>query len=1380
MASYAADSAPPSRSPSVIPSPQFQTRSRTQSVSSDRPSTIMSVGLMSPPLSVTPEPAFIAASAASQIVTNDHDSHADTWYDQHGIEPAGETALVSTAALQLVNSFLDQLLFNFLSASRATTLAALRPAVTEVLKPKLAKDAINQADEELREYLGGGDEEDFIQPPGPTSPKDWDLELVWKRTRLRCMVYSSLGDMEEEDEDYHMEQDNLKPAADERGPEIISPAVAIFLTSILEYMGEQALVVAGQAAYHRLRAKFEKEPKEGAKSIADIADRIVVEELDMERVALDRTLGRLWRAWKKRIRSPALDGRSFSRSPSVHFRQPSTSTPENRESQPPAKGLGIQEATNEEPEHQPDRVEEHVKPSAIPLPIGDRDVDEIEVPGLASYSDEEESDDEAEEPASQRPKSLMIFTHQPSNDLPTPTMSQPHTPTATSGRKRSNSLPTPSPSPYTSPVIKRAKVDPIPTKLAEEEADPKHSRDSEISTEEIAADTKPAETTPEHAETVVGPTDEAEKPKPRPDTESKPETEQLPEPKPRNPNRTSQFVATAAAVAVAAGAASAAKPNAEPTKPETAEDETGEIDDFTEEPEICTSSRVSIAGRSSPSISDSGIAVVVAPKPLQRTPSARVIDVRGPKSPIAGSRTSSVDASDRSQAANLSRASSVSRSTPPIVEERPKPKPVEIETIIRSSSSTPRTRSPVEKLSRRQNTNDSISEAEEDAQVQPLRQDKLGTTVTTVTPLSSTPASTPTPKVGTPEIRASQAIYNPARQQPSPLHQQPQSATKVTILSNTNTASPLVEERVPSPHTRSHATPTLPDRSSSRPVQSMHSPSASIGVVTVERSAGRDSPDRPRQVRTSGSSGSSGTGKIRAVRTSEDSKASTHNLARNFEELIQSDQTIQFTLTPESMRDMDVSPTLASSVSPALLTPKQGNRAQSASPVVGKSRRSEDARTAMGGERNRAMSGAADLRRTMSVNRATGLSSHPVDSKPKGYVPRAPPSTTLTRSKTNGMARDARVPRDASMNDFADFIRSTGPTADNAPAPLRKFSGPPPPPAKNSLDSRRVSSSNNRPRLQARDAAVDNREDNSDLIDFIRRGPPNANNPRIPRTVAPFRTTMDSDQMSGAVGGKAVDASLPDIRYSQASTNATDTTMPSVHSSVNSQSALLKNRPSGGNAFDDDDMMPKRTRRRVRDPYAIDLSDEDEEEYAQAVRAPPRKQEESLADFLKNYQPPPEPAAPSIPQNTPKRKASAPSLIGRFSRKDSIPGFNSAKPGKVDDSRSLNSRAGGAHGHVPIQVNMSAGQDKYAAVDTTLSRPAMHSSAGRVPMKKFEPREAVSSTTRTNDLATFLRNAEPPPQITPARFSPPAAEQQSSSSSGFSKMFGRRKKSSFA
>ncbi|TVY64104.1 putative 30S ribosomal protein S17-like protein [Fusarium oxysporum f. sp. cubense] len=281
---------------------------------------------MSPPSIVSPDASFISSSAASIVVTNDHDTHAETWHDQHGIKPFDETALVSQEALTVVNNFLDQLLFYFLSSAQAMTLSALRPAVAEVLKPKLAKDAVNYADEELREYFGEDDEEDCFQRQGTNQSQEWDLELVWKRVRLRCMFYSSLGDMEEKDENLYVEKLGISP--DELISAVISPDVAIFLTSVLEYVGELILIVAGQAAYHRLDAKFQTEIKEGSKSSTEIADRIIVEVQDMERVALDQSLGRPWRGLRKRIQSPAYDktGRTSSRSSSDHSIHNSTIT----------------------------------------------------------------------------------------------------------------------------------------------------------------------------------------------------------------------------------------------------------------------------------------------------------------------------------------------------------------------------------------------------------------------------------------------------------------------------------------------------------------------------------------------------------------------------------------------------------------------------------------------------------------------------------------------------------------------------------------------------------------------------------------------------------------------------------------------------------------------------------------------------------------------------------------------------------------------------------------------------------------------------------------------------------------------------------------------
>jgi hypothetical protein len=55
-----------------------------------------------------------------------------------------------------------------------------RSAVVEALKPKLAKEAILHADQEMEEYLGGGDHEEPVSFLNGIEPSgDWNLELVW-------------------------------------------------------------------------------------------------------------------------------------------------------------------------------------------------------------------------------------------------------------------------------------------------------------------------------------------------------------------------------------------------------------------------------------------------------------------------------------------------------------------------------------------------------------------------------------------------------------------------------------------------------------------------------------------------------------------------------------------------------------------------------------------------------------------------------------------------------------------------------------------------------------------------------------------------------------------------------------------------------------------------------------------------------------------------------------------------------------------------------------------------------------------------------------------------------------------------------------------------
>lgn len=243
-----------------------------------------------PPIS--PDPAYIALSAAAHVINSELVSR-----DMLGGEDveAEEAATVSPSALTLINSFLDQLLYSFLANSRSTSIISLRPAISEVLKPRLAKEAIDGADEELQGYMAGGDDEELLDfHNGQELQAGSNLFQIFRRTRLRCMVYTRLGDMEEEDEETYLE--GATPQEDghrlSRDLGTVSPAAAIFLTSIIEFIGEQALMVAAENAFNRTAAKkrdLEPEP-------------LIVDDRDVEKIAFNRILGRLWRSWKRKGR----------------------------------------------------------------------------------------------------------------------------------------------------------------------------------------------------------------------------------------------------------------------------------------------------------------------------------------------------------------------------------------------------------------------------------------------------------------------------------------------------------------------------------------------------------------------------------------------------------------------------------------------------------------------------------------------------------------------------------------------------------------------------------------------------------------------------------------------------------------------------------------------------------------------------------------------------------------------------------------------------------------------------------------------------------------------------------------------------------------------
>ncbi|KAK7610679.1 hypothetical protein JOL62DRAFT_109334 [Phyllosticta paracitricarpa] len=278
--------------------------SRPGSVSSDHQSILSpsSIASLLVPAPREPPPAYVAVAAASQIVTDHQNAKVIDELGPTADAVPAESARVSEEALSLLNSFLDALIYSVLGMARSPSITAMRPAILDVLKPRLAREAMSTADDELSGLLAGDEDEEF---PEGQDGAEFRLDAVFTRTRLRIMVYTRLGELEDEDEERFLAEDQDTTGDLGRGPprerNLVSWAAAIFLTSVVEYIAEQTLVVAGQAAFTRVRSKRKRSNAGNADEAA--IERVIVHEHDMEKVALNSALGRLWRTWKKALRS---------------------------------------------------------------------------------------------------------------------------------------------------------------------------------------------------------------------------------------------------------------------------------------------------------------------------------------------------------------------------------------------------------------------------------------------------------------------------------------------------------------------------------------------------------------------------------------------------------------------------------------------------------------------------------------------------------------------------------------------------------------------------------------------------------------------------------------------------------------------------------------------------------------------------------------------------------------------------------------------------------------------------------------------------------------------------------------------------------------------
>jgi hypothetical protein len=384
----------------------------------------------------------------------------------------------------------------------------------------------------------------------------------------------------------------------------------------------------------------------------------------------------------------------------------------------------------------------------------------------------------------------------------------------------------------------------------------------------------------------------------------------------------------------------------------------------------------------------------------------------------------------------------------------------------------------------------------------------------------------------------------------------------------------------------------------------------------------------------------------------------------------------------------------------------------------------------------------------------------PARTAPQNNGP-TPSSSSSKGTMKKPLAREPQVKGD-SMRDFADFIRSTGP-APGDEKPVQRFAlggnGAKTTNGSSSsigglgrkLSTRQTSSHSHssslagdgpstKPRIHMERSPAGQRSGNDDLIDFIRQGPPNSNNgqPRIPRSVAPFRTTVDSDQFDHMLDNGNVESAY-DSQVSTASKQSSQTS--------NSRTGLIPKpnvtQPAYSNtpqqlsgSMSNAEPQITRTRRRIKDPYAIDSDDEDEDLLtALPTSNKPVQREESMMDFLNTM----EPTSNSPPQAF---MLSAETIAAAKARASGQKGGANGHSHSSSLTSSSSAPRNGMNGHTGApQGNVSTG---------VASNPPRTGYKPKLQARGAASEPRTTSRSATNDLADFLRNSGPPEPPAPA------------------------------
>ncbi|CAL1700124.1 unnamed protein product [Somion occarium] len=151
-------------------------------------------------------------------------------------------------ALRSINVLLDEFLYNLLKAAGSLTTDKLKTSLIKILPTTLGKEAILEAEIELKAYWERTTASPSAQNAGDTG-RDFDLQLSFELLRLKCEAYTTMNDGDEDVEAEKRLIGRMASVGVSAPPQthLLAPA-ALYLTAILEHVCEHILSSVSRVA----------------------------------------------------------------------------------------------------------------------------------------------------------------------------------------------------------------------------------------------------------------------------------------------------------------------------------------------------------------------------------------------------------------------------------------------------------------------------------------------------------------------------------------------------------------------------------------------------------------------------------------------------------------------------------------------------------------------------------------------------------------------------------------------------------------------------------------------------------------------------------------------------------------------------------------------------------------------------------------------------------------------------------------------------------------------------------------------------------------------------------------------------------------------------